>query len=106
MNAKKLSFLLLILVAVACTNRSTSSEQDEMRPVSYTHLDVYKRQYLHSQAVEERSELHTDDTAADDGKRSGQFLVIQCITMSPIGHFVYVMNAAVRTRARSRRAKG
>ena len=31
MNAKKLSFLLLILVAVACTNRSTSSEQDEMR---------------------------------------------------------------------------
>lgn len=31
MNAKKLSFLLLILVAVACTNRSTSSEQDEVR---------------------------------------------------------------------------
>ena len=32
MNAEKnFSFLLLILVAVACTNRSTSSEQDEMR---------------------------------------------------------------------------
>ena len=30
-NANTPSFLLLILVAVACTNRSTSSEQDEMR---------------------------------------------------------------------------
>ena len=28
---KNFHFLLLILVAVACTNRSTSSEQDEVR---------------------------------------------------------------------------
>ena len=35
MNAKKLSFLLLILVAVACTNRSTSSEQDEVEALEH-----------------------------------------------------------------------
>ena len=45
MNAKKRSFLLLILVAVACTNRSTSSEQDEVRHWNNVlQQDVYKRQ--------------------------------------------------------------
>ena len=76
-------------LSVLCTEHTRQLSVHTASQYLVQHLDDG---YLHSQAVEERSELHTDDTAADDGKRSGQFLVIQCITMSPVRHLVYAGN--------------
>ena len=51
---------------ILCTEHTRQLSVHTASQYLVQHLDD---SYLHSQAVEERSELHTDDTAADDGYR-------------------------------------
>ena len=78
-----------------CQKHLKANETDTIRPVSYTHLDVYKRQ------CEQEASTDLDRAAADTGEMLGEIYVwkedVWADTMRKIGcamgRFIYRMDA-------------